>query len=190
MKVSHWPMTATLARIFTVPLIILLMLLKPQGWPLWCALLFILASITDWLDGYLARRLNSVSVMGKFLDPIADKVLVSSILIMLIPLEAIEAVAVVILINRDVIVGGIRSVAASQGQVIDAGQLGKWKTAIQMVAIPSLLMSFSWDFLPFQSLGYWGLWASVFVSLYSGTQYWWQWRKMSLAQVREREALS
>lgn len=182
MQVSPWPMVATLARIFIVPLIVVLMMWQPADWPLWCAVLFIVASITDWLDGYLARRLNSVSVMGKFLDPIADKVLVSSILIMLIPLEAIEALAVIILINRDVIIGGIRSVAATKGQVIDAGQMGKWKTALQMVAIPSLLLSFSWDFLPFQELGYWGLWLSVILSLYSGVGYWWRWRKMNQSE--------
>ena len=106
-----------------------------------------------------------------FLIPIADKVLVSSILIMLIPLQAIEAFAVIILINRDVIIGGIRSIAASQGQIIDAGSLGKWKTTVQMIAIPSLLLGQTWDFLPFAVIGYYGLWLSVVLSLVSGFQY-------------------
>ena len=168
---SPWPMIATLSRIVIVPLIVLIMIYK---WPYWnwiSSILFILASITDWLDGYLARKLKSVSVMGKLLDPVADKILVSSILIMLIPLGRIEALAVLILINRDVLISGIRSLAASSNYIIDAGQLGKWKTAVQMVAIPALLINDTfWD-IPFGSLGYWGIWLSVTLSLISGFQY-------------------
>lgn len=164
-------MVATLSRIVMVPLIVAFMMFKPPWWAVTCCVLFILASITDWLDGYLARKLNSVSDMGKFLDPIADKVLVSSILIMFIPLQLIEAIAVLILINRDVIIGGIRSIAAAQGQIIGAGNLGKWKTTVQMVAIPSLFLSVQFSFLPFQELGYYGLWLSVVFSLVSGIQY-------------------
>lgn len=171
MKRSPWPMIATLFRIVIVPLIIIIMLFK---WPYWnwiSAILFIIASITDWLDGYLARKLKSVSVMGKLLDPIADKVLVSSVLIMLIPLERIEALAVLILINRDVLIGGVRSMAASSGLIIDAGSLGKWKTAIQMVAIPVLIIGDSLFGIPMESIGYWGIWLSVALSLISGFQY-------------------
>jgi len=176
MKLSPWPMIATLFRIFIVPVIVVLMLYKPNAWPLICGILFIIASLTDWLDGYLARKLNSVSVAGKFLDPIADKVLVSSVLILFVSMQMIEALAVLILINRDVIIGGVRSIAASQGQVIDAGIIGKWKTTIQMIAIPSLFFGQSLSFLPFQEVGYWGLWLSVALSLYSAGQYIMRWR--------------
>ncbi len=164
-------MIATLFRIFIVPVIVLLMIFKPPYWAFSSCVLFIVASITDWLDGYLARKLNSVSNMGKFLDPIADKVLVSSILIMFIPLQWIEALAVLILINRDVIIGGVRSIAATEGRVIAAGNLGKWKTTVQMIAIPCLFLSQIWSFLPFKALGYYGLWFSVILSLVSGFQY-------------------
>lgn len=164
-------MIATLFRIFIVPVIILLMLLKLPYWALLSCILFIIASLTDWLDGYLARKLDSVSTMGKFLDPIADKVLVSSVLIMFIPLQWIEALAVLLLINRDVIIGGVRSIAASQGNVIAAGNLGKWKTTFQMIAIPCLFLAHDWSFLPFREVGYYGLWASVLMSLISGFQY-------------------
>lgn len=171
MKVSPWPLIATLFRIAIVPFIVVLMIYKPNHWPIICFILFVVASLTDWLDGYLARKLKSVTMMGKFLDPMADKVLVSSVLIMLIPLNLIEALAVVFLINRDVLIGSIRSIAAAKGQVIAAGPLGKWKTAIQMVAIPSLFLSQSWSFLPFYEVGYFGLWISVVLSLISGIQY-------------------
>ena len=123
-KLSPWPMIATLFRIFIVPVVVVLMMLKPTFWAPICCVLFIIASITDWLDGYLARKLNSVSTMGKFLDPMADKILVSSVLIMFIPLGWIEAIAVLLLINRDMLIGGVRSIAASRGQIIAAGNIG------------------------------------------------------------------
>ncbi|MCB0378405.1 MAG: CDP-diacylglycerol--glycerol-3-phosphate 3-phosphatidyltransferase [Bdellovibrionales bacterium] len=171
MKTSPWPMLATLFRIFLVPLIIVLMMAEVSYWNWLCAFLFILASITDWLDGYLARKLNSVSTMGKFLDPVADKILISSVLIMLIPIGRIEAIAVLVLINRDVIIGGLRSIAASKGEVIAAGSLGKWKTAVQMVAIPCLLISEVFLFVPLATIGYWGVWLSLVLSVVSGFQY-------------------
>ena len=171
MKTSQWPIIMTLLRIAVVPVIVILMLLQPKSWPLICWFLFVVASITDWLDGYLARKLNSVSEWGKLLDPIADKVLVSSVLILFIPLRQIEAIAVIFLINRDMIIGGIRSMAAAKGQILAAGTLGKWKTTVQMIAIPSLFLGIDYNFLPFQEVGYWGLWLSVVLSLVSGLEY-------------------
>ena len=170
-------MVATLFRIFIVPVIILFMIYQWNYWNWITSVLFIVASMTDWLDGYLARKLNSVSVMGQLLDPIADKVLVSSVLILLIPLGRIEALAVLILINRDVIIGGVRSLAASQGQIIDAGPLGKWKTAVQMISIPLLLLGSPFHGVPTQAVGYGGLWISVALSLISGVQYFLSFRR-------------
>ncbi|MEM7647033.1 MAG: CDP-diacylglycerol--glycerol-3-phosphate 3-phosphatidyltransferase [Pseudomonadota bacterium] len=164
-------MILTLFRMAVVPVIVALMIFRPEGWALLSWFLFVTASITDWLDGYLARKLNSVSTMGKLLDPMADKILVSSVLIMFIPLKQIEALAVLLLINRDIIIGGVRSMAASQGHIIAAGPLGKWKTTVQMIAIPCLFLGFDFDFLPFQTIGYYGLWLSVLLSLISGFQY-------------------
>ena len=171
MKASNLPLMATLFRILIVPVIVLIMIYKPPYWATICSFLFIIASITDWLDGYLARKLNSVTTMGKLLDPIADKVLVSSVLVMFIPLDWFEAIGVLLLINRDVIIGGVRSMAASQNLIIDAGTLGKWKTTLQMIAIPSLFFANDFSFLPFQEVGYYGLWLSVVLSLVSGFQY-------------------
>lgn len=164
-------MVATLFRIVIVPVIVVLMMIQPNQWALISCVLFIVASITDWLDGYLARKLNSVSKMGQFLDPIADKVLVSSVLILFVDMKWIEAIAAIILINRDVIIGGLRSIAASDGRVIAAGPLGKWKTTVQMIAIPCLFLSQDFQFLPFQEIGYYGVWVSVLLSLISGAQY-------------------
>ncbi len=177
MKPSPLPMMATLFRMAVVPVIIALIYWQPRHWALISCALFIIASITDWLDGYLARKLNSVTTMGKFMDPIADKVLVSSLLIMFIPLQWIDPIAVILLINRDVVIGGIRSISASRGLVIDAGELGKWKTTVQMIAIPALFLSENLTFLPFLEIGYYGLWLSVLLSVISGLQYFSSFRK-------------
>ncbi len=171
MKVSRWPVIITLSRIGVVFAILPLMIFKPGEWSLVCCLLFIIGGITDWLDGYLARKLKSVTSMGKLLDPLADKVLVSSLLILFIPLQWIEPLAVLVLINRDVVISGIRSMAAARGLIISANSMGKWKTTTQMIAIPCLFLGHRWPLLPFKTLGYYGLWLSVVLSLVSGFAY-------------------
>lgn len=102
-----------------------------------CAALaiFLLASATDWLDGYLARRLNQMTNFGKLMDPLADKVLVASALICLIPLGALPAWAVIVIITREFLITGLRQLAASQGVVMPADALGKHKTAWQIITI-------------------------------------------------------
>ena len=171
MKVSHWPVIITLSRIGIVFAILPLMSFKPKEWSFICCLLFIIGGITDWLDGYLARKLESVTSVGKLLDPLADKVLVSSVLILFIPLHWIEPLAVLILINRDVAVSGLRSMAAARGLIISANPIGKWKTTVQMIAIPCLFLEHSWPLLSFGTVGYYGLWLSVILSLISGFEY-------------------
>ncbi len=165
------PMWATFLRIAAVPIIVVVMLIEAPYWNWVSASLFIFASITDWLDGYWARKYNAESDIGRLLDPIADKVLVSTVLILLIPLGRIEALLVVILLNRDILINGLRSFAASKGKIISAGQLGKWKTGFQMVAIPALLIHENVGPISGQFIGYWGLWISVGLSLLSAGEY-------------------
>jgi CDP-diacylglycerol--glycerol-3-phosphate 3-phosphatidyltransferase len=162
-----------------VPLIIALMIMQPPYWNWLASVSFVLAAISDWLDGYWARKYKAESDLGKLLDPIADKFLVSSVLILLIPLQRIEALLVVLLLSRDILINGLRSFAAAQGKVIAAGNMGKWKTAIQMVAIPAILIYENVGPLSGQLIGYWGLWASLGLSLYSGFQYLWLFMKAS-----------
>lgn len=167
------PLWFTLFRMVAVPFIAVFMLLQTPFWNWISALLFILASLSDWLDGYYARKYHAESDLGKLLDPIADKFLVSTVLILLIPLGHIEAILVVLLLNRDILINGLRSFAASQGKIISAGSLGKWKTALQMVAIPAILIH--QDIGPFsgQWIGYWGLWLSFVLSFLSAVEYLW-----------------
>lgn len=165
------PLWATLFRIIAVPFIAAVMLLQPSYWNWISAILFTLASLTDWLDGYWARKYNAESDIGRLLDPIADKVLVSTILILLIPIGRIEALLVVLLLNRDILINGLRSFAASKGKIISAGSLGKWKTGVQMVAIPALLINDPIGPLSTSFLGYWGLWLSLVLSMASAAEY-------------------
>lgn len=170
-QIKSLPMVATSLRIFAAPLFFVA-LYSSQAWADWfCAILFILASLTDWLDGYLARKLNALSNLGKFMDPIADKILVLSALLILLVQNKVDPAMVTLLISRDIFIGGIRSAAAADGLIIDAKSTGKWKTAFQMMAIPCLFLSLQLSFLPLQSIGYWTLWLSVVLSLKSGFDY-------------------
>jgi CDP-diacylglycerol--glycerol-3-phosphate 3-phosphatidyltransferase len=164
-------MRITISRIFFVPIIVALMYPDQLGFNVTAAVLFIMASITDYYDGFFARKYHSVSNMGKFMDPIADKILVTSILVMLSTLQKIDPLMVIIILARDTFIGGIRSVAAADNIVIDAKSAGKWKTALQMIAIPAVIIDQTFLSIPFERIGYWTLWVSVVLSVTSGIQY-------------------
>lgn len=136
------PNILTLSRVAAVPLVVLLLVFESRQNCFWAALIFTLASITDWLDGYLARKWQIVTILGKFLDPLADKLIVMAALIMLIPLDRVPAWAVFVILARELIVSGIRSIASAEGIVIAASDLGKYKTIFQMVAIVGLLLHY------------------------------------------------
>lgn len=165
------PMWLTWSRVAICPFIVVCIVINTpvSGWI--AAVLFILGGITDWLDGSLARKWNVQSNMGRFMDPIADKVLVSSALIMMITVGSVGAILVLLLLVRDILIGGIRSVAAADGLVIDAKAAGKWKTALQMGAIPALMIDFSFIGLPIHQVATAVLWVSVVLSIISGVQY-------------------
>lgn len=161
----------TYARMLMVPIVIALL------WPnqvlpnILAAVVFILASITDYYDGYFARKYNSVSTLGQFLDPIADKILVTSILVVMVALQKIDPFMVVIILARDTLIGGLRSIAAAEGVIIAAKPTGKWKTALQMIAIPALMIDTRVIGIPFDVVGYGVLWFSVILSVLSGLEY-------------------
>ncbi|MGE3975805.1 MAG: CDP-diacylglycerol--glycerol-3-phosphate 3-phosphatidyltransferase [Bdellovibrionales bacterium] len=165
------PNIITISRIAFVPLIVLALYYEEPYGGIIAAALFILASIGDWLDGYLARLFHVESLLGKFMDPISDKILVTSTLVMMIPTKGIHPVLVILLLMRDTLINGLRSVAASENIIIAAGQMGKWKTALQMVAIPAVLIEVPVAGLPTYEIGIVGLWLSVILSMVSGTQY-------------------
>jgi CDP-diacylglycerol--glycerol-3-phosphate 3-phosphatidyltransferase len=136
------PNLLTMARILIIPLVLGLL---GRGTPkdcAWAAIVYSAAAITDLLDGYLARRMNIVSVLGKFLDPLADKLLVMASLVYMVPMGRIAEWTVVLLLAREISVTGLRSIASSEGVVIAAGDDGKSKTALQMVGILALILGY------------------------------------------------
>jgi len=141
-KLMNLPNILTLTRIAAAPIVVVLLMFESKEHSFWAAVVFSLAAITDWLDGYLARKWQVVTVLGKFLDPLADKLIVMGGLIMLIPLDRVPAWAVFVILAREMIVTGLRSIASSEGIVIAASELGKYKTIFQMVAIIGLLLHY------------------------------------------------
>lgn len=169
-----------MGRIIVIPLVLALL---DRGGPrdcYWAALLFAGAAITDFLDGYLARKRGLVSVLGKFLDPLADKLLVMASLVWMVPMGRIAPWVVVLLLARDIAITGLRSIAASEGIVIAAGESGKAKTALQMVGILMLMIGYPYrmDFFLFDlgvvdvvHVGRWLIYISLVYSLASAAKY-------------------
>lgn len=138
------PNCLTILRILMVPVFVVFMLVDifGAGDKYMAALLFIIASLTDTLDGYLARKNNQVTVFGKFMDPLADKLLVCSAMICLVELRTLPSWVVIIIVSREFIISGFRLVAAERGIVIAASYWGKFKTAAQMVMVILLIFDF------------------------------------------------
>lgn len=165
------PMAITSVRFLVSPLIFIA-LLSHTSYGTWCATgLFIVGSLTDWLDGYWARKFNAESNLGKFMDPIADKILVLSALIVLLYEHRIDPITPALLLARDIFIGGLRAVAAADRVIIAAKPTGKWKTGLQMVAIPCLFLDIEIAGISLRAIGLWGLWISVGLSLFSGVEY-------------------
>jgi|SRR5690554_475275 len=176
------PNKITIARIFLAPLFIFLILISIPYGEFIAALVFVIAASTDGLDGYLARKNKAVTTVGKFLDPLADKLLVSAALITLAWMQQIGPLAVFIIISREFAVTGLRVIAASEGTVIAASKLGKLKTLSQIIAITSLTLNaglnngYSWlhyilGYLPMQHIASISLIVAVILTLVSGFDY-------------------
>ncbi|OFY98693.1 MAG: CDP-diacylglycerol--glycerol-3-phosphate 3-phosphatidyltransferase, partial [Bdellovibrionales bacterium GWB1_52_6] len=135
------PNIITLVRIGFVPLVVGLLLIRSPIWDLVAAILFGIASATDYLDGYLARKLHVVTVYGKLLDPLADKFLVVSSLIILQELGRIHPIVVILLVCRELAITGLRALASAEGLIIAASDSAKLKTAAQMIAIPLIMVN-------------------------------------------------
>ena len=186
------PNKITISRIFLIPIFVIVMMFD-FGWgnmkflgaemPVHHfvgALIFIIASATDWVDGYYARKLNLVTNFGKFLDPLADKLLVSAALILLVELQYAPAWIVIVIISREFAVTGLRLILADHGEVVAANQLGKIKTWTQIIAISALLLHniiFTLIDIPFDDIM---LYVALFFTIWSGWDYFYKNRKVLL----------
>lgn len=172
------PNLITYVRVLAIPAVLAVMQVDSRRNAFIAAMIFALASATDALDGYLARKFNQISLIGKFLDPLADKLIVLGTLVMLIELGRVSAWIVFIILAREIIITSLRTIAMSEGLVIAARDLGKQKTAFQMVGIWCLLVHYAYpvldafpDPVDFHRIGAVFLYISVFFSVLSAAEY-------------------
>lgn len=176
-SVGH-PNRLTMFRIASVPLLILLMV-SPSRWSgFFAALVFCAAAITDYFDGYVARRFKLVSSLGKIMDPLAGKLLVSSAFIMMIPHNRVPAWVICIIIGRELAVTGLRNIISEKGEDVSASNLGKFKTGFQIAAIIPLLIHYEYLGINFHAIGYTLLWVALIITIWSGIDYFVRFRKL------------
>ncbi len=173
--------------VLTALLAILLMLEQSTGIAFLGCLLFTLAATTDWVDGYLARRFEAVTTLGKLMDPLADKLLVATALIMLIPLERLPAWIALVILSREMLVTGLRGMASASGIVVAASGLGKVKSTLQYIGLGTLI--FPVGLLPIPYLHQIGLavvYVALVLTLWSGFDYFYKLRQVFLVKEEER----
>lgn len=171
------PNLLTLLRVGSIPLLVGLLYLPGPAWSRVAGVLFFVAGLTDLLDGWLARRMKKVTLLGQYLDPVADKLLIASMLVMLSSLGRLPAWMTILIICREIAVTGMRALAANHGLTVPSDLWGKWKTAWQMLGVFLLIL--------YHPLGgfqpsYWGLvcmWLAVLITAWSGLGYAWRFRE-------------
>jgi len=181
-KIFNIPNLLSMSRILSVPVFIILMLEPSPVRALIAGIVFALASATDWLDGHLARKWGQVTKIGKLLDPIADKILVMSALVILVEIrsDVVPAWIAIVIIGREFAVTGLRSIASSEGFVIPAETSGKYKVGAQITAVLSLLLDYYLNREWLRDLGWYALWIAMVLSLYSAVLYFkMYWNKLS-----------
>lgn len=176
------PNLLTLARILATPVIVILLYLHGPVLAWLTALLFAAACLTDLVDGKLARGRGEVTAMGKFLDPLADKVLIGSVLIMLAWMHVAPAWVVVLIICREMAVTGVRAMAAERSIVMAADRWGKWKTVIQCVACGGLILNQPLLGIHLGTLGLFFLYIALILTVFSGANYLYKFYKILLQE--------
>jgi cardiolipin synthase len=166
----------TMSRIAAIPLIVAFLMLNSHFWQ-WVALvLFVLACITDWFDGYVARRLHQISPLGRFLDPIADKLVVAAVLLILVAMRHIEGwaiLAALVILCREILVSGLREFLAELRVGVPVSTLAKWKTTVQMIALGFLIVAKADSEVPINAMliGEILLWLAAGLTLITGYDY-------------------
>ena len=165
------PIGLTLTRIVLVPLLIVFLISSSRVNVLIATGIFVLASVTDWLDGLIARRLNQVTTLGTLLDPVADKLLVAAALVSLLKIDKVAAWIVVVIVGRELAVTGLRAAAATVGVSVPASRLAKAKTVSQYTAITLLISEKGIESAPFHALTTGVLWIALVLTVVSGVDY-------------------
>ncbi len=181
--VLNLPNLLSIFRILLVPLLVVVLLTEIEGREFIGLGLFLLASLTDFLDGFIARRRSQVTNLGKLLDPAADKILTSAAFISLVGLGLAPAWMVVVVVAREFAVSALRSLAATQNMVLAAGNSGKLKTVSQIVAISLLIISDQLGSL--RQLAPIALWIALILTIYSGIEYFAKFGRRVLSEPAE-----
>jgi CDP-diacylglycerol--glycerol-3-phosphate 3-phosphatidyltransferase len=170
-QILSLPNGVTIIRVVAIPIILFLLFYPGRIYQLITALLFLSAAVTDTFDGYLARRRGVVTTLGKFLDPLADKLLIVTALIALIPAREVPVWMVILIVGREIAVTGLRGIAVSQGIVISASVMGKYKTVLEVVSIFFLILDGGYLSIDFELVGMVFLWIALGVAVFSGIDY-------------------
>lgn len=167
------PIGLTLVRIILVPFVVIFLISSSRVHVLLAALIFLAASLTDWLDGLIARRRNQVTTLGKLLDPIADKLLVAAALVALVQIDKVPAWMVYVIVGRELAVTGLRAISASVGVIVPASRLGKFKTVSQYAAVTLLILEKGTppEAVPFHWVSNTALWVALGLTVVSGLDY-------------------
>ena len=169
--ILNLPNSLTFLRLLSVPFVVVCLYFPGRWGSFLAAFLFGAAFTTDFLDGFFARKYQAVTILGKLLDPVADKILVSVTLIALVSLGRVPAWMVMLLIAREIAVTGLRGIAAMEGLVIQASALGKYKTVFQAVAVAVLSLHYEYFEIDFHTVGLSLFWIALIFTLWSGWNY-------------------
>ncbi len=174
------PNALSLVRIFLIPVLVVFLIVVPRPYNLSAAAVFLVAVLTDWLDGRIARSMRQVTTLGKLLDPVADKLLIAASLISLVQVGRVPAWMVVLIVGRDLAITGLRGIAASQNVVIQASDFGKATMIAEVIAVALLIVNWPMFSVP---LGKAILAVAILLSLVSGVDYFKKfWRRIDLAK--------
>jgi CDP-diacylglycerol--glycerol-3-phosphate 3-phosphatidyltransferase len=170
-QILSLPNALTIIRVLAIPIILILLFYPGRICQLIAAFFFLMVAVTDTVDGYFARRRGIVTTLGKFLDPLADKLLIVTALIALIPAREIPAWMVIVIVGREIAVTGLRGIAASQDIIIPASALGKYKTVFEVVSIFFLIINEEFLSIDFHRVGMILLWVALVIACLSGIDY-------------------
>jgi len=177
-NLNNLPNTLSVMRLALIPVIVICLYFPGRLGSFLAALFFGGAAITDLLDGFYARKHKKITSLGKFLDPLADKLLVSVTMIMLITLSRIPAWVVILIVAREMAVTGLRGIAVVEGKVIEAHSLGKYKTIFQSVSLICLCLHYQYLYIDFHVVGMTFLWGALLLTMWSGWVYFQMTKKM------------
>ncbi len=185
MTSSPWrtvPNLITIVRVAAIPLLIVLLYQHSETCSLVAAIIFIVVSFSDLIDGWLARRLHVETALGRYLDPLADKLLIAAMLVMLVDLERIHAWMAIVVIIRELWVTGLRAMAMEHGMVVSSDFWGKSKTVLQLLTVSMLIWPYPVLGISPQQVGWWLMWPVMLITLWSGFNYTWGFKNLLFKQ--------